>query len=100
VHGEEDALKGLSDRIAERSVPAAQVFIPVLDDLYELATSAPTPLDVTGRRRLAPEAVVHLDWHNDMSRLILDINDRMQQAADDRARGVIVRRLRRALEAE
>ena len=44
------------------------------------------------RRRLAPEAVVTLDWHNDMSKLVLDINDRIEAAADDRARGVIVRR--------
>ena len=50
------------------------------------------------RRRLAPEAVVALDWHNDMSKLVLDINDRIEAAADDRARGVIIRRLRRALE--
>ena len=100
VHGEESALKGLSERIGERSIPAAQVFIPVLDDIYDLTTVAPTPLDVSGRRRLAPEAVTNLDWHNDMSRLILDINERMQAAADDRARGVVIRRLRRALEAE
>jgi metallo-beta-lactamase family protein len=100
LHGEEPALKGLSERIGERAVPAAQVFIPILDDIYELTTSAPTPLDVAHRRRLAPEAVVNLDWHNDMSKLILDINDRIEAAADDRARGVIIRRLRRALEAE
>ena len=43
---------------------------------------------------------VSLDWHDDMSKPILDINDRVQAAADDRARGVIVRRLRRALEAQ
>jgi len=42
--------------------------------------------------------VVNLDWHNDMSKLILDINDAMEAAADDRARGVIIRRLKRALE--
>lgn len=100
VHGEEPALAGLFERIAERIIPAAQVFQPILDDAYELSTPAPTPMDVTPRRRLAPEAVVSLDWHNDMSRLILDINDRVQSAADDRARGVIVRRLRRALEAQ
>ena len=100
VHGEEPALNGLSERIAERSVPAAQVFIPVLDDVYDLTSRAPTPLDVSGRRRLAPDAVTRLDWHNDMSKLILDIDDRMQAAADDRTRGVILRRLRRALEAE
>ena len=38
------------------------------------------------KRRLAPEAVVALDWHNDMSKLILNINDRIEAAADDRAR--------------
>ncbi len=98
VHGEEAELQGLSARIAERSVPAAKIFIPILDDIYELTTSAPTPVDVSQRRRLAPEAVVALDWHNDMSKLILDINAAVEAAADDRARGVIIRRLKRALE--
>jgi metallo-beta-lactamase family protein len=100
VHGEEPAIAGLLDRIAERTIPTSQIFRPLLDDIYELSTSAPTPIDVSGRRRLAPEAVVTLDWHNDMSRLILDINDRIAAAADDRAKGVIIRRLRRALDAE
>lgn len=100
VHGEESALAGLSERIVERTVPAAKVFIPIMDDIYELTTPTPTPIDVWHRRRLAPEAVVALDWHNDMSKLILDINERIGAAADDRARGVIIRRLRRALEVE
>lgn len=97
-HGEEPALKGLAERIAERTVPAAQVFIPIMDDIYELTTTAPTPIDGSHRRRLAPEAVVALDWHNDMSRLILDINAAVEAATDDRARGVIIRKLKRALE--
>jgi metallo-beta-lactamase family protein len=100
VHGEEPGMSGLSERISERTVPPAQIFTPILDDIYELTTSAPTPIDVLHRRRLAPEAVVNLDWHNEMSELILDINERMEAAADDRARGIIVRRLRRALAAE
>lgn len=98
VHGEEAAIAGLAERLTERIVPAAKLFQPLLDDSYELSTPVPTLMDVTGRRRLAPEAVTHLDWHNDMSRLVLDINDRVGAAADDRARGVIIRRLRRALE--
>jgi metallo-beta-lactamase family protein len=100
VHGEEPALAGLSERIAERTVPAAKVFIPILDDIYELTTTAPTPIDGAYRRRLAPEAVVALDWHNDMSKLILDINAAIEAAADDRARGIIIRRLRRALDVQ
>ena len=98
VHGEERAIGGLVNRISERTVPAAQIFGPILDDVYELSTPAPTPVDIAHRRRLAPDAVVNLDWHNDMSKLLLDINDQIESAADDRARGVIVRRLRRALE--
>ena len=98
VHGEQNGLAGLSERIAERTVPAAKVFTPLLDDIYELTTKAPTPIDGGLRRRLAPEAVVNLDWHNDMSKLILDINDAIDAAADDRARGVVIRRLKRALD--
>ena len=98
VHGEEPAIAGLAERVSERIVPAARVFQPLLDDIYDLSAAVPTPLDTGSRRRLAPEAVVALDWHNDMSKLILDINDRIEAAADDRARGVIIRRLRRALE--
>jgi metallo-beta-lactamase family protein len=100
VHGEESAIAGLAERVAERIIPAAKLFQPVLDDVFELSGTAPHLLDVTHRRRLTPEAVTHLDWHNDMSGLVLDINDRIAAAADDRARGVIIRRLRRALEAE
>ena len=98
VHGEEEAIAGMAERLAERIVPAAKLFQPVLDDIYELSTPEPALMDVSRRRRLAPEAVTHLDWHNDMSRLVLDINDRIEAAADDRARGVIIRRLKRALE--
>lgn len=98
VHGEEPAIAGLAERVSERIVPAARVFQPLLDDIYDLSSAVPTPLDAGRRRRLAPEAVVALDWHNDMSKLVLDINDRIEAAADDRARGVIIRRLRRALE--
>jgi metallo-beta-lactamase family protein len=100
THGEEPALNGLVERIAERAIPTSQIFRPLLDDVYELSTVAPTPADVSHRRRLAPEAVVNLDWHNDMSGLILDINAHIEAAADDRARGVIIRKLRRALENE
>jgi metallo-beta-lactamase family protein len=100
THGEEPALKGLMERIAERTIPISQIFNPLLDDVYELSTAAPTPIEVSHRRRLAPEAIVNLDWHNDMSKLILDINARIEAAADDRARGVIIRKLKRALDQE
>ena len=100
VHGEEPAIAGLAERISERIIPAARVFQPLLDDVYELSAATPTLLDGDHRRRLQPEAVIRLDWHNDMSKLVLDINDRIEAAPDDRARGVVIRRLRRALDDE
>jgi metallo-beta-lactamase family protein len=99
VHGEEPQMQGLAARIADRVIPPAKIFQPLLDDGYDLSTPAPTPRDAGERRRLAPESVVRLDWHNDMSKLLIDINEAMEKAADDRARGVVIRRLRRALEA-
>jgi metallo-beta-lactamase family protein len=98
THGEQDAIAGLAERLAERIVPAAKIYQPVLDDVYELAAAEPRVLDVDRRRRLAPEAVTRLDWHNEMSELMLDISDKVEAAADDRARGVIIRKLRRALQ--
>ena len=88
----------LAASVAGRIIPAARIYQPILDDIYELSTAEPRVVDTDHRRRLAPDAVTHLDWHNDMSSLVLDINDRIETAADDRARGVIIRRLRRALQ--
>jgi len=99
VHGEEQAITGLAGRIVERIIPAALVFQPVLDDVYELSTPAPKLIEESrDRRRLPPQAVTNLDWHNDMSKLILDINERIDAAVDERARAVIIRKLRRALD--
>ena len=98
VHGEEQAIAGLAERVMDRIIPAAMLFQPVLDDVYELSTSAPALIDDLRRRRLAPQAVTNLDWHNEMSKLVLHINERIDAAADERARGVIIRRLRRALD--
>ncbi|ABD89614.1 MBL fold metallo-hydrolase [Rhodopseudomonas palustris] len=98
LHGEEAAISALQGRVAETLVPAAKLFAPLLDDIYDLSPAVPTVMDGAHRRRLAPEAVVQLDWHNEMSKLILDISAQLDAAADDRARGVIIRRLRRALD--
>jgi metallo-beta-lactamase family protein len=42
--------------------------------------------------------VARQDWHNELSGLLLDINDAMDKAADERSRKTVIRRLKRALE--
>src|SRR5512132_1158704 len=64
VHGEEQAIAGLAERVMDRIMPGAMLFQPVLDDVYELSTSAPALIDDPRRRRLSPQAVTNLDWHN------------------------------------
>ena len=49
-------------------------------------------------RRLRPEKIARLDWHNDLSRLLMDVNEAVSAAADERGRAAVIRRMRRALE--
>jgi metallo-beta-lactamase family protein len=97
VHGEPDAREGLVRRLAG-IVDPAHILRPVLDEAFELTASGAKPIGEAASRRLPPEKVARLDWHNDVSRLILDINDALAAEADEKARAVVIRRLRRALD--
>ncbi len=97
VHGEPKAIDALAGRLGG-IVAADHVFRPVLDETFELTPTGVKRRSVTTEPRLPPEELARLDWHNDASRLILDINDALAATADDRARDVLIRRLQRALE--
>ena len=96
VHGEEAALAGMQNR-ARALVPVDRTIIPALDDAFELdgesAHAVKGPM-----RRIEPSPVGRLDWHNDLSKLLLDISDTVAQAADERSRAIVIRRLRKALD--
>jgi hypothetical protein len=47
--------------------------------------------------RIDPAHGGKLDWNNDLADLVLDIRDIIDKAGDEKARGVIIRRLRKAL---
>lgn len=98
VHGEPAAIDGLAARLAG-IVDPARILRPVLDEEFELTGAGARRIGGETQRRLPPEKVARLDWHNDVSRLILDINERLEAEPDERARAVLIRRLRRALEA-
>lgn len=98
VHGEPEAIDGLAARL-DGIVAPDHVLMPALDETFELTPSGAVRLSGEAPR-LPRERVAHLDWHNDVSRLFLDINDRLTAEADEKARAVLIRRLRRALEGE
>jgi len=95
VHGEEMPLKSLQESLGG-VVPAERVIAPNLDDIYELSGARAVLVD-HHERRLEPSAVGHQDWSNEYSQLLLAINDALENAADKRAKAVILRRLHRAL---
>lgn len=100
VHGEERGMTGLAERLA-RHPAASRIITPALDEAYELrGGEAAAALQAQAPARLSPEKLGRIDWHNDLSRLMLDIDDAVRATADERGRAQLIRRLRKALENE
>ena len=96
VHGEPEAIEGLVVRLSGL-VEADHVLRPDLDQTFELTREGAVRLAGLLPPRLPREEVAHLDWHNDVSRLLLDISDQLSAEPDEKSRNVAIRRLRRAL---
>jgi metallo-beta-lactamase family protein len=97
THGEEEGQRALAEDLADLGMPHECVVIPSLDSVYELSGSGCVHLSAETRPRIDPTMVARLDSHNDLADLILDIRDAVDSAGDEKAKGVILRRLRRAL---
>jgi len=97
VHGEEPALNGLQSRLRDVINPQ-QVVMPAIDETYELTSQGARLVIPLAAPRIDKQKIANLDWHNDVSNLILDINDALSGITDERSRGVLIRRLRRALD--
>ena len=97
VHGEEPAIEALAGRLSP-IVDPGRTIRPVLAEAFDLTLSGARRVAEAPAPRIRPEQVARLDWHNDVSRLFLDINDALAGVADERARDVLIRRLRRALD--
>jgi metallo-beta-lactamase family protein len=96
VHGEAPAVEALAGRLSA-VVDPGRIVRPVLDQSFDLTRTGVRRVMEAPAPRIRPDAVARLDWHNDVSRLLLDVNDALAAAADERARNVLIRRLRRAL---
>ena len=97
THGEEEGRSALRARLSEAGFTDDRIIAPQLDDEVDLLGEDGIALRA-GPRRLSPEAVSGPDWHNDLAQLSLDIREHLDQAAGEKARNVILRRLRRVLE--
>lgn len=96
VHGEEPALEALQASLADVG-QAPRATIAELDEVYDLTDQKPARVDHP-EPRLPRASAGHRDWHNEYAALLLEINDALEQAADKKAKAVLIRRIRRALE--
>lgn len=96
THGEPQATRALQDALQTLLKPD-QVILPALDESFDLAGSGAVRTQGATEPRITPEKVAHLDWHNDVSRLMLDINQALRDIPDERRRAVLIRHLRAAL---
>jgi len=95
VHGEDPALKALQSSLSglERTPDA---LIAGIDDVYDPSGAGPARI-APHEARLPSSSAGRRDWHNEYAELLLDINEAVEAAADKRAKGVIIRRIREAL---
>ncbi len=97
THGEEDGQRALAEDLRGLGVPHECILIPSLDSVYDLSGDACAFMAEETRPRIDPTMVARFDSHNDLTDLVLDIRDVVDKAGDEKARAVILRRLRRAL---
>ena len=97
THGEEDTLSALRDDLKTLGVPAKRLIIPQLDDTVDLLAGESRVHFRPVPRRLPPESVGGLDWHNDLAKFSLSLRAALEAAAGNKARNAILRRVTRAL---
>lgn len=99
THGEEEGQLALVHDL-DGVIPEQRIIRPALDEVYDLTGDAAVLLADQSKPRIALDAVANLDWHNDAQSLVLDLHEVLNKAATDKDRGVILRKLKRALAPE
>ena len=85
-HGEADSLTDLKSRLAADGLPEDRITIAALDQSYRLERNAPAMPISSPPPRLTPEALTHLDWHNQRVSFLAAMQEKLNRAPDDKAR--------------
>lgn len=85
-HGEPDSLTGLQSRLATDGFPTNRITIAGLDQSYRLQRNAPATLEATTPPRLTPDTLARLDWHNQRVSFLAAMQEKLNQAKDDKSR--------------
>ncbi|MDP4795920.1 MAG: MBL fold metallo-hydrolase [Rhodospirillales bacterium] len=98
THGEEKALLGLQESLVQAGLDKDMIVMPEFDEEFDLVRGLTSKTDKRKLRRIRQDAVGGPDWHNDLAQLSLDLRARLEAAADEKSRAVILRKVRRALQ--
>ncbi len=97
THGEEDRQIALLNDVKGTLVPEDRIIRPALDEAYDLSGDVAKLLPGLPGPRIEHSQIAQLDWHSDAQSVVLDLHDALNKAASDKERGVILRRIKRAI---
>jgi metallo-beta-lactamase family protein len=96
THGEDETRAAFKQALVAAGYDSGKIFIPQLDDSFDLMAGV---IHAPRERRLPPEAVGRLDWHNDYAALTLDLRRRLETLPSDKAREALLGQMRTMLAA-
>ncbi|MEN8836528.1 MAG: MBL fold metallo-hydrolase [Celeribacter marinus] len=97
THGEEPQMHALKAALVAKGMDETRIVIPELDSALTLSREGRLTVQPSQEQRVAPAALGGPDWHNELTQLIFDLRDRFEQAADEKARDKVLRRVKRAI---
>ena len=95
-HGDDEARAALRDKLAERGLDKATIYLPAFDESFELKAGAP---ESKGRapQRVLDDALAR-DWYNDYAAFIIELGNRLEEEPDAAKRRNVLEALNAALE--
>lgn len=97
-HGEPENLEALKRRLSENGFEGERVVIAELDQSYRLKHARLGARENPRTPRIEPRAASRLDWHNARSQFLAALNERLDGAASDTEREVILAALAKQMQ--
>lgn len=94
-HGEDEGRIGLRDVLTARGFDATKIFMPELDESFELVAGAATSKGRAAHR--VADEMLETDWHNEFAAFTLDLAERLRTTPSADERQEIIEKIHKAL---
>jgi metallo-beta-lactamase family protein len=95
-HGEDDTILKFADYIKARNI-APSIITPSMDDEFELTPEGAHARVSQTKKRLLTTQLGYRDWHNELSKLLIDLNSALETADDDKSRMRLIHKVQESL---